>query len=738
MKIKKIKFLLPYCLIIILLILGNFFSIPVKAISASNILPPHQSGELLIKLKNSQQIYKFKFQNDNELQELIKFYQEQKDVELVEPNYLYQAALIPNDQYYDEQWYLEKIQAPNAWNITTGTNLPIIAIIDSGVDIDHPDLKNNIWTNSKEIANNGIDDDQNGFTDDFYGWDFVDNNNNVKPTIKEPYSDIGLKHGTVVAGVVAAEGGNKEGVAGISWHAKIMVIKALDNAGVGDTLTVSKAIDYARVMGANIINLSFVGEGNSQTLETAIKQAYEADIMVVAAAGNEVKDGVNMNTSPRYPACHNGPNGDNWVIAVGSLDANDVKASFSNYGSNCLDISAPGVGIFSTVYYNNNNDKYKKYYERGWTGTSVSAPQIAGAAALIKSLRPELPFNQIKKIILQNTDNIDETNKNLKGFLGNGRLNLIKSISNALMATPETSIQPKRIITSPVSAGGPHIKIFRKGILEQQFFAHDEKFRGGLSLAGYTTNEQLKIVVGLGKGTYPWIKIFSNTNTLIEKMSAFAENFRGGVEVTAGQVNADKEIEIVATAGVSGGPQIRIFNELGLVKSSWFAFDKKERTGLNLTLSDMDRDGLEEIIVVRKSGLSEIKIFDFWGNLKKSFYPYGNKFYGSLNIASGDLDNDGFGEIVTVKSTGVNPEIKIFDHEGKLKSSFFPFVKKTGNGANIALGDVNGDGLKDIVVGSGIGMEPQVKVFNMNGVLELNFLAYDKRFRGGVKVAVEK
>ena len=180
-------------------------------------------------------------------------------MEYAEPNFLYQATLIPNDPYYNQQNYLEKIQAQNAWNITTGTRKPIIAIIDSGLAVDHPDLKNNIWVNEKEIPNNGIDDDENGFTDDVNGWDFLANNNDPQPKLNGAYSEIGIKHGTVIAGVAAAEGGNGQGVAGLAWHARIMSLRVLDGEGAGDTLTVAKAIDYARLMKVDIINLSFVG-----------------------------------------------------------------------------------------------------------------------------------------------------------------------------------------------------------------------------------------------------------------------------------------------------------------------------------------------------------------------------------------------------------------------------------------------------------------------------------------------
>jgi len=206
-----------------------------------------------------------------------------------ELKYDFKAAIIPSDTHYDKQWYLKKIKAQYAWDEIRETPEIIIAIADSGIQIEHPDLRENIWVNIDEIPGNNIDDDNNGFIDDVNGWDFVDNTNNPNPKFSEGYTQDGILHGTIVAGIVAGVGNNASGISGIVWRAKIMPLKVLDDSGEGSTKNVIRAIDYAINNGVDIINFSFVGINYSQSLEAAIRRAYEAELIIVAAAGNELR-----------------------------------------------------------------------------------------------------------------------------------------------------------------------------------------------------------------------------------------------------------------------------------------------------------------------------------------------------------------------------------------------------------------------------------------------------------------
>ncbi|MFC1815865.1 S8 family peptidase, partial [Thermodesulfobacteriota bacterium] len=279
--------------------------------------------------------------------EALGIYRNDPDVEYAEPNYYRYATATPNDTSFDQLWGLHNtgqdvgqgdqvksgtddadIDAPEAWDITTGSSDVVVAVIDSGVDYNHPDLAANIWTNTGEIAGNGIDDDGNGYVDDVSGWDFFNDDN-------DPVDSN--EHGTHVAGIIAAVGNNSTGVAGVSWTAKIMPLRVIGALGyVSDIIS---AIQYATEKGAHVINLS-LGGPNSSIAEKAAIDASSA--VVVCAAGN---DGTDNDTSPFYPASYDSPN----IIAVAATDQDDALASFSNFGVTSVDVAAPGKNIYSTI-----------------------------------------------------------------------------------------------------------------------------------------------------------------------------------------------------------------------------------------------------------------------------------------------------------------------------------------------------------------------------------------------------
>jgi thermitase len=289
-------------------------------------------------------------------------------IEFSEPNYLVEAAetvtpTIPDDPYWGSQWGPPDIQAPLAWSVTTGTASVTIAVIDTGVDLTHPDLAPNIWTNAGELGRdafdndkrtNGEDDDQDGYVDDWHGWNFVAGTNN-------PQDDQG--HGTHVSGITAAVGNNGLGVAGMAWGARIMALKILNSSGNGSTSDLASAMIFATDHGAQIINLSLGDTVPDPVMEDAVNYAYLRGVIVMAAAGNA---GVG---SILYPAAY--PN----AIAVASVDAGNSRSYFSNYGPQ-MDLAAPGSSIYSTclggIYC------YK-------SGTSMATPYVSGVAALLAS-----------------------------------------------------------------------------------------------------------------------------------------------------------------------------------------------------------------------------------------------------------------------------------------------------------------------------------------------------------------
>jgi len=379
-------------------------------------------SEAVIKLKNGN-FYKIKFEDNTDINQIINDYKTNPEIEYIEPNYKYQITAFPNDTYYNDQIYLRKIKSKNAWSkellekqIKTLDDNSVIAVIDTGVDIDHPDLIGNIWQNKNEIAGNGIDDDNNGYIDDMHGWDFVGNEADPNPKFTLNYTVDAIHHGTIVSGIASAVGHNDKGITGVSWDSKIMALRALDSEGQGSVYDVSKAVAYAIENGADVINMSFVGMDYSQILYDEIKKAYDQGIMIVAAAGNTDASvqGVNLNQTKSYPVCFN--------------------------ASASVDISAPGEKFFGLQVYNLQYRGYDDYYKGYWSGTSVSTPIVSGSLALLKSLNPSLSNEEIQDILLDNADNIDAFNTSYKGQIGSGRLNLESAVEALILFNPELKI----------------------------------------------------------------------------------------------------------------------------------------------------------------------------------------------------------------------------------------------------------------------------------------------------------
>ena len=253
------------------------------------------------------------------------------------------------------------IKAPEAWDATTGSSSVVVGVIDTGVDYSHPELNDNMWTNAAEVqGQTGVDDDNNGYVDDIYGWDFVSND-------ADPMDDH--YHGTHVSGTIGAEGNNGVGITGVSWDVKIMALKFLNSNGSGATSGAIKAIAYATANGADITNNSWGGGGYSSMLAAAIEDANANDSLFIAAAGNADNDN---DASASYPASY--PNAN--IIAVASITSSGAKSSFSSYGETSVDIGAPGSSIYSTAP----SSSY-----RTLSGTSMATPHVAGVAALVKA-----------------------------------------------------------------------------------------------------------------------------------------------------------------------------------------------------------------------------------------------------------------------------------------------------------------------------------------------------------------
>lgn len=334
--------------------------------------------------------------------EAIERLKNMPEVEYAEPNWIYQHAATSNDTYFTNGslWGMGANNnafgsgANTAWAAgKTGSNTVYIGIIDEGYMYTHEDLAPNAGVNPGEIANNGVDDDGNGYVDDVYGWDFDGNNNTV-------FDGTGDDHGTHVAGTIGGVGGNGKGVAGVVWNVKLLSAKFLGSRG-GTTANAIKAVDYFTDLkirhGLNIVatNNSWGGGGYSQALKDAIDSANAAGILFIAAAGNS---GTNNDATASYPSGYTSDN----VIAVASITSTGGLSSFSQYGATTVDIGAPGSGIWSTVPKASGKGKTATIGSgyASYNGTSMATPHVTGAAALYASENPGASAAQIKAAIL--------------------------------------------------------------------------------------------------------------------------------------------------------------------------------------------------------------------------------------------------------------------------------------------------------------------------------------------------
>jgi thermitase len=386
--------------ILYLLGLMIFWSLATQATLEKDIIP----GEYIAKIKKNKKIKRFgRFGSRGYISSIhhtqdyvlisrpkietpevvVKALNSEDIFEYVEPNYVYRTTLKPNDPRFFHQWAVNGtspygIQVAPVWAHTRESNL-IVAVIDTGVDYNHPDLKDNILVHNKELEGiTGIDDDGNGYIDDIYGMNFVHNN---RPT-SDPMDDLG--HGTHCAGIIGAVGDNHLGVTGVTWKGKILPIRFLSADGEGSLAGAISSIEYALSRGARIISNSWSSPDHSQALLDVIRKADNKGVLLVVSSGNDAQDN---DQKPTYPANYPVPN----VISVASIGREGRLSSFSSYGKRTVHLAAPGEDILST------------YLNSGYimmSGTSMAAPFVAGAAALLWSLDPELSHIQVKQRLL--------------------------------------------------------------------------------------------------------------------------------------------------------------------------------------------------------------------------------------------------------------------------------------------------------------------------------------------------
>ncbi len=366
-------------------------------------------GMSIEQILNHRNLCRVKLPESMKVEAAVRILKGIPEVDFSEPNYIVHTTNTPDDPFFPNQWGFHNtgtsggvadadIDAVEAWDSTTGSSSVVVAVVDEGIDLNHPDLAGNIWVNPSEIPDNGIDDDGNGYVDDVNGWDFKHGDATVYDGSSED------QHGTEVAGIIGAVGNNGTGVSGICWNVRIMPVKFI-SFGSGTVSDAILALDYAVQNGARVINCSWGGTSYSEALKSAFQDALDAGVLVVTSAGNS---GVNTDTSSHYPSNYDLAN----ILSVAATDKNDTLSSFSNYGLTTVDLGAPGSSIYTTT-----PEKGYAYF----SGTSAAAPFVTGAAALALSVDSGLSMQDLKDDILNSVDAVDSlTGKTVTG----GRLNI--------------------------------------------------------------------------------------------------------------------------------------------------------------------------------------------------------------------------------------------------------------------------------------------------------------------------
>jgi subtilisin family serine protease len=652
------------------------------------------------------------------LARLIASYRSDPHVEAVDLNYVVTIDLAPNDPYYwstgtwgqsyPDLWGLRKLNAEAAWDQTTGSASIIVADIDTGVDRNHPDLAPNIWVNPREIPGNGIDDDGNGYVDDVYGWDWVNNDN-------DPMDDNG--HGTHTVGTIAGVGNNGQGVVGVNWTSKVMALKFLDSSGSGYLANGIKALQYAADMGARVASNSWGCQCQSPALDDGVQYARDRGVVVVVAAGNSNLDALDFS-----PASADG------AITVAASDPNDARASFSNWGEK-IDVAAPGVDILST-----RSSQDTLCAPRGYvvntiycrlSGTSMATPHVAGLAALLLARNPALGPEEVRQLLRRGAVDLGAAGKDPS--FGYGRIDAGGSMT--LAATKPLA----PIITSPRSrttVSGTALQIL-----------------GGIAGPNFAS---YKLEVGAGRSPTTWTTLVTSTTQVTNGVLATVDTtrlaegpniFRLTATDTSGRTyqfqvndvqvdNFDAEIalpqllvargtiDVIGSAGTKNGLAFGSYKlewGAGTAPTTWSTagisltnsgtqpvanglLGRWDTTGLaagqsyTLRLSVSGATGVTAQIAVTLT--LDQDLVPGWPKLLTFRSPLLS--LPATVPALADLDGDGRKEAILVEPGGT---IRVFRKDGSAYPGF-PVSAGTGWYLNVPpnIADVDGDGKKEILI----------------------------------------
>lgn len=570
-------------------------------------------------------------------------------VEFAQPNYIYFPCAKPNDPEFADQYAHQLIRIEDAWEISTGSRDIVVAVLGTGVDVNHPDLADNIWVNQDEIAGNKLDDDGNGYVDDVHGWDFASDSHEMTPW---------HAHETEVAGVIGALGNNGKGVCGVNWQCSLMVLETQYTSS-----EIAEALDYATANGARVLNMSFgsdeFGPEGDPAVRTAIDNAYEQGVLLVASAGNA------DSSRPNYPAAY--PN----VLAVASTNGEDIKTGHSTFG-NWVDIAAPGTDIVTT----NLGGEYV-----ATAGTSFSAPYVAGVAALLLSHRPELTHVQVRAILENTTDPVyyGDLDPNL-GYIGTGRVNAYKALEAADEPWPLSEVftpMPNQMFAADDNA------------IDLCLFVHGDSYRLDYRQSGQTE----WIFVSEGNGpTDP------NGLVCVSLPNPGAGSYEMRIRVSRGdRIHTDcRSFEVTDAKEQAHWPGPKDMTDEELY---YFYF-----LG-NPICMDINGDGRNEIIQATLDyssyfGSGMVNIWDADGNSLPHWPVMAGSYGWPTSVSVGDIDGDGDYEVVAASET--DGEVYAFHVEsGQMVDGDWPASVGGWYGyiaAGPVLADLDGDGNSEILI----------------------------------------
>lgn len=714
-------------------------------------------------------------------QQTANQYQGDPNVLSIEPQHTRHITNTPNDPYFNDpisgesQWHHYQsndidIDSTDAWDALTDASTVVVAVVDSGVDLDHADLAANIWVNSGEIAGNGIDDDGNRFEDDVNGWDFTNNDNDPNPAPDgvdndgDLEVDGGVVHGTHVAGLIGAVGNNGVGVTGVAWNVQIMAVRALDDEGSGTDEDLAQAMKYAADNGADIINLSLGGYGNDSILQAGVDYAQAAGVLVVAAAGN---DTTNLNSDPFYPACSDS------VLGVASTNAADEASYFSNFGTDCVDIASPGSSMLSTLY--TDDPAYSFTDDYGYlSGTSMATPVISGAAAILLAANPTFSASDLTSALTSTVDDIG-----LGDEYGSGRLNVASALENAI-SLPTMSAWETASSTGQIDSG-------ERTTETTPYFTWTEGFDPD-GIAGYWVSfGKNSNVDPASEGTFQTTQNFSPTTTFSGNDQAYylrikIQDVDGDISHAAGTFeyvfdNKVARPDTFELSVVQGGLRLDWTKVSGDHVSSYQvrrSLHNQNKFKTVTTLTSSKAYYVDQSVVSEKNYDYRLKVIDnldnsastakknkvFYGiewlamgagpgfapkvvvydtntsKVKSSFSAYPSSMTQGVEVATGDVDGDGIDEIITGTGDGAVAEVRVFELDGTQIGNWFPYSATSTTGVRVGTADTDKDGIYEVVTVPGPGATPLVRRFTKNGShLGTDFYALDGKFKGGAFIS---